>query len=98
MTCYVMSKKFFLEQIDKSIKDEFVILSSMMGNIRGASKKKLKSFEVGFTSDCFKSPETITDLLNSRLYGLIIMNKKLMPEETIKKITESEKKYYEDKK
>jgi hypothetical protein len=98
MGCFVMSKKFFLEQMDKSIKGEFIILSNQLGNIRGASKKKMKSFEVGFTNDCFKKPESINDLLNSRLWGLIMMDKKFMTEETIKNIIESEKKYYGEKK
>lgn len=98
MGCFVMSKRFFLEQMNKSIKGEYIILSNMMGNMKGASKKKLKSFEVGFTNDCFKNPETITDLLNSRLWGLIMMDKKFMTEATIKNIIESEKKYYGVKK
>ncbi len=94
MKTYVMTKKFFLKQIDELIDKQFIIFSNIIqGEVSGASKKRLKSFQVGFTSDCFKKPDMISDLLNSSCWGLILMDKKHIPKETIKAVLEGEIKY-----
>lgn len=92
METYVMSKKNFLKQMEKHINKEFVVLSNIIqGQVSGATKKKLKSFQIGFTNDCFKKPDTIGDLINSSLWGMIFLDKKFIPKDTIKKVLEGEK-------
>jgi len=90
-----MTKKFFMKQIENIIGDkDFVVLSNIIqGQMRGASKKRLKSFEVAFTNDCFKKPDTIMDLMSSSIWGLLVMKKKFIPNETIKNVIKSEKEY-----
>lgn len=75
--CYVLTKKEFIKQLDSLIKDnEAVILSTIkQGRVSGASKKRLKSMEIGFAGDCFKNEETISDLIGSFTGGLIFLKK-----------------------
>lgn len=93
MQTYIMSKEVFIKEMKKSIgKNEFIVFSNIIqGRISGATKKNLKSIQIGFASDCFKKPDTISDLMNSSCFGLIFLDKKYIPKETIKKIVEGEK-------
>lgn len=98
MSTYIMSKRFFLEQLKEIIdegEDRIILSDSLQGRMGGASKKRLKSFEIGFADDCFKDPATIKDILHSKCFGLIIINKKNVPEETLTRVSLSEKKYEE---
>lgn len=89
--CYIFTKKQFLEQMEKLIDGEAVIFSTIkQGVVSGASKKKLKSFEVAFSNDCFKNSETISDLIGSLTAGMILLKKEYWSED-IKNFMEKEK-------
>ena len=93
MDTNILTKEMLIETINDMGINEIALLSNIIqGNVSGATKKKFKSFSVGFTSDCFKNPDTIGDLMNSKLFGLIIMDKKLMNQDTLKKFEEYQKK------
>ena len=69
--------------MDKLIENnEAVILSTIkQGSMRGATKKRLKGFEIGFTNDCFKDKDTIGDLISSFTAGIILLKKEDWSEE-----------------
>ena len=84
--CYILSKKNFIKQLNELIKDdEAVILSTIkQGRISGATKKRLKSVEIAFNNDCFKNPETVSDLMGSFVSGLILLKKPYWSDEVKK--------------
>ena len=90
--CYLFTKKQFLEQMEKAITDDEVILFSTIkqGSMRGSSKHKLKGFEVGFTNDCFVNPDSISDILQCMTAGVVFLKKEFWNEET-KKFVQKEK-------
>lgn len=92
MTTYVMSKEYFLKQMESFVKEgEVIILSSTpQGNISGRTKKNLKQISIGFADDAFKNPDTITDIMQSKPFGLIIIDKKFIPEDTLNRTIEKE--------
>ncbi len=93
METNILTKEMLIETINDMESNEIAFLSNIIqGQVSGATKKKFKSFSVGFTSDCFKNPETVGDLMNSKLFGLIIMDKKLMNQDTLKKFNDYWKK------
>lgn len=95
MTTYTFDKKLFLETIDKWVKDdEFVIFSTTpCGSLRAASKKvKGKTISFGFSQDAFENPDTISDILNSKIGGLIICKKSVLSKTVQKEMDEYQKK------
>jgi hypothetical protein len=85
----ILTKQMLIKMAEDIKDNEIVIISNILqGSMHGSSKKKLKGFEIGFTNDCFKEPESISDLMNSMCFGLIIMDKKLMNQETLKAFEE----------
>ena len=93
METSILTKDMLIETIKCMETNEIAFLSNIIqGQVSGATKKKLKSINIGFTNDCFKNPETIGDLINSKLFGLIIMDKKLMNQKTLKKFNDYQKK------
>ena len=93
METSILSKDMFIEMIKGMKNSEIAFVSNIIqGGIHGTTKKKLKNISFGFTSDCFQNPETIGDILNSKLFGVIIMEKKLMNQETLKRFKDSQKK------
>lgn len=88
-----------IETIKGMKNSEIAFLSTIIqGQVSGATKNKLKSITFGFASDCFQNPETIGDIMHSKLFGIIIMEKKLMNQETLKRFKDSQKKNNTNKK
>lgn len=93
METAIFNKKMLIDFANEIEDDEVILISSIIqGQVSGSTKKKLKSFSIGFTNDCFKDPSTIGDLMNSRLFGIIIMDKKTMNKETLKLFEDNQKK------
>ena len=85
MTTYIFNKDMMKKQIDKLVSDdEMIILSNtLQGDMRGASKRlKGKIIGFGFSELIFKDKENISDLLDSVLFGMIIINKKHLSNQT----------------
>lgn len=94
MTTYTFNKEMFLKNIENFVeKDEIVIFSSTpVGRISGATKKcKGKTINMGFSEDVFKDKETISDILGSKVFGLIVCKKKILSERVQKEFEEFEK-------
>jgi hypothetical protein len=75
MSTQVMSKKDFLDMLNKDIKDEDHILIS--SNIDGTSevmkKRKLKRFPFAFAANAFENETSLNDLFKSD--GLTVSSK-----------------------
>lgn len=90
-SCYVFTKEQFIEQINKLVKkDDAIIFSTIkQGSMGGLSKRNLKHFDTGFTSDCFKDSQGISDLLSSVTGGIIILEKKFQSDDVRERIKSS---------
>ena len=80
-----------MEQMDKLVDDnEFIIFSnSPWGSVSGASKKiKGKRINFGFSQEVFKDPQTVTDILKSKIGAMIVGNKSMLSEKMIEEIDE----------
>ena len=98
METSIMNKEMLIECINGMKNNEIALFSNIIqGQVSGATKKKLKSFSIGFTNDCFKDPETIGDLINSKLFGLIIMDKKLMNQKILNEFEKWQKNQNKEK-
>ena len=90
----VFDKKLFLEQMGKLVEDdEFVIFSNILyGNMTAASKKiAAKRIGIAFAGSVFKVPETIGDLLNSKVAGIIVCKKSRLSDDMQKQIKDFRK-------
>lgn len=92
METAILNKQMLIDFANGIEDNEVILISSIIqGQVSGATKKKLKSFSIGFTNDCFKDPSTIGDLINSKLFGMIIIDKKTMNKATLKLFEDSQK-------
>ena len=48
--------------------------------------------EIGFAADAFKNKDIVTDLLNAKVFGLVVFDKKFLAEDKLKEIQEYEAK------
>lgn len=81
MPTWIFNKTEFIEQMKEYINDsEFVILTTTLcGKVSGARKKvQLKTVEMGFRADFFKSPETISDLMGSKLAMILACKEEVL--------------------
>jgi len=84
-----------MEQMDEFIgDDEYIIFSTTpCGNISAASKKtKGKTMTIGFSEDVFDKPETISDILSSKIAGMIVGKKEMLSKSLQEQIKEYEEK------
>lgn len=92
---FVYNKKLFMDQIDKLLKDDdFIMISNTpVGTMSACSKKKnYKTFSMAFGEDLFKSPGDIRDLIQSRLFSLVVCKKDVLSD----RLKEDIKKYEEE--
>lgn len=83
MTTIIIEKPTdLLELIESKEKDDIAVLSNnICGTISGCTKKKrYKTIEFGLPENLFKSPDTIHDLISSKAFVLLIINKKHLKE------------------
>jgi len=93
METAIMDKQMLINLANDMKKDEIILMSNILqGQVSGSTKKKLKAFSIGFTDDCFKSPETVSDLMRARLFGMIIIKKKDINQSVLKTFEEYQKK------
>jgi hypothetical protein len=82
MITEVMTKEMFLEFIDKLVdKNEVVIFTNKLENIKLLSEKKqnyAKVYSSVFPNDIFKSKDSVADLMNCKLTGIIICHNKYL--------------------
>lgn len=92
MITEIMTKEVFLEFIDELIgKNEVVIFTNRLENIKVLSQKKqnyAKSYSVVYPNDIFKNKDSIADLMNCRLTGLIICDNKFLNDKLQKQFKE----------
>lgn len=95
METEIMTKEVFLEFIDKLMnKNEVVIFTNRLENVKVLSQKKknyAKSYSVVYPNDIFKNKDSIADLLNCRLTGIIICDNKFLNEKLQKQFKEIKK-------
>lgn len=94
MTTYTFNKELFLEAMENLIDDdEFVIFSTTPQGQMAAANKSFKAKKVGiaFSEDVFDKPNTISDILNSRVGGLIICKKEIISKQVKTEIENYEK-------
>lgn len=82
MPTYHFSKKKFIEELERLIKDDDHILLSneFDGTIEALSKKKLKRVPFVFASDAFERQDTIGDLLKSNMFSFVIAKDEIVAE------------------
>lgn len=75
MSTQVMSKKDFLDMLNKDIKDDdhILITTNMDGTSEVMKKRKLKKFPFAFAADAFKDETSLHDLFKSN--GLTVTSK-----------------------
>jgi predicted nucleic acid-binding protein len=83
VTTVVYSKKVFLKVMEELLKDdEFVVISNIIdGSISAGTKKKYLRVSVGFNQYSFIHPNSIVDVMNSKVFGLIVCKKELLAKE-----------------
>lgn len=95
METQIMTKEVFLELIGKLIKkDEVIILTNRLETIKILSHKKknyAKSYTAVYPIDLFKEQDTIADLMNNKLLGVIICESKYLNERLEKQFKEIRK-------
>lgn len=95
MITELMTKEIFLEFIDKLIgKNEVVIFTNRLENIKVLSQKKqsyAKGYSVVYPNDIFKNKDSIADLMNCRLTGMIICDNKFLNDNLQKQFKEIKK-------
>ena len=78
--------------MDKAIgKNEVVIVSTQLGTIKVLSKKKknyAKEYSMIYPSNIFKSSDTISDLMQNKLFGAIICDSKYLNKNLQKQLKE----------
>lgn len=75
MGTYVFTKKQFMEQMDKFVKDDEVLVftTTPYGQTSGASKKiPAKRIGFAFASDAFKDADHIHDIMQSKVAAMIV--------------------------
>jgi len=95
MATYTFNKEVFMEQMDKFVgDDEYIIFSTTpCGNISGASKRtKGKTMTIGFSEVVFDKPKTISDILSSKIAGMIVGKKEILSKSVQEDIKEYEEK------
>jgi hypothetical protein len=92
MITEIMTKEVFLEFVDKLIgKNEVVIFTNRLENIKLLSQKKTnyaKSYSAVYPNDIFKNKDSIADLMNCRLTGMIICDNKFLNDRLQKQFKE----------
>ena len=94
MTTYTFDRELLKKQIDNFVTDDkLVILSNTPHGSFTAASKKIKAKRVGiaFAGSVFKNKDTISDVLDSAVFGMIIIDKKHLSDEIIKEFEEYEK-------
>lgn len=95
MVTEIMTKEVFLEFIDGLVdKNEVVIFTNRLENIKVLSIKKknyAKSYNLIYPNDLFNNKDSIADLLNCKLTGMIICNSKYLNENLQKQFKEIKK-------
>ena len=90
-TTVVYSKKVFLKVIEELIKDdEFVVISNILNSITAGNKKKHLKVSMGINQYSFLHPDSIVDVLNSKVFGLVVCKKELLAKELQKEDSEIE--------
>lgn len=87
-----MTKKVFLKMISKGMnKKEVIILTSQLGDIKVLSQKKkpyAKGYSVTIPINIFKNQDSIHDLINCKLIGIVICDNKYLNEQLQKQFKE----------
>jgi hypothetical protein len=93
MTTYTFDKKIFMEQMEKYVKDdEFIIFTNTpCGSISASKKAKGKLVTMGFAGSVFAKPDTIADIVQSKLSAMIVCKKNVLSDEVRKEFEEVKK-------
>jgi hypothetical protein len=91
----IFNKKNFIETFKQINKDKVILFSNTPLKISGATKdrkgnwKTNKNISFQFQNEAFKNPDTITDLLHSSCFAVIICDKKILSDKIQKQMKES---------
>ena len=83
----IMSKKKFIDWLDKQLNEEEVILitQDLTGELSYSKKRNEKKVSFGFAADAFKDKDTVGDFLynDTPLFSVAVCKKTHVSEETL---------------
>jgi len=90
-TTVVYSKKVFLKVIEELIKDdEFVVISNILNSLTAGNKKRNLKVSMVVNQYSFLHPDSIVDVLNSKVFCLVVCKKEILAKELQKEDDEIE--------
>jgi hypothetical protein len=80
LTTFTFDKKLFLEQMGIFVKDDeaVILTSSPCGIISTSKKHKGKIVTMLFAEEVFAKPDTISDIINSKIVSIIVCKKDIL--------------------